>query len=237
MTLSKRDKREKQILDAASALFVRYGYDKTTVADIAREAGVSKGAIYLHVENKQELLEKLIVREMQTHGPGWLQALEDDPDGGTIAGFYRGTLRGMNSSPFMQAIFKQDGRVFGTYLRQPDNIYRRLNKMQSESHRIVLARRLQEAGAIRSDISADVIAYVMAILAFGLVTLGEMLGDREAPSIEAVIEGIALIMDKGLTPDAGGNPEATKRIVIEIYAALYAQYAELLNKESTDSID
>ncbi|MEM7028378.1 MAG: helix-turn-helix domain-containing protein, partial [Chloroflexota bacterium] len=43
MTKSDNKEREERILDAASNLFVHYGYDKTTVDDIAREAGVSKG--------------------------------------------------------------------------------------------------------------------------------------------------------------------------------------------------
>ncbi|MEM8858555.1 MAG: helix-turn-helix domain-containing protein [Chloroflexota bacterium] len=220
--------REQQILDAASRLFVQYGYDKTTVSDIAREAGVSKGVIYLHVENKEALLEKLIVLEMQTHGPTWLQQMDDDPDGGTIAGLYLGTLKAMNSSPFMQAVFRQDGRVFGNYLRQPNNIYRRLAEAQAEPSRTTLVRKLQEAGAMRDDIEAPVIGRIMSMLAFGLATVGSIAGEDDAAPIEKVIEGIALLMDKALTPDAGGNPEATKRIVREINEAMYEQFAALL---------
>ena len=55
--------RADRILDAASKLIVHYGYDKTTVSDIAREAGVSKGAIYLHWASKDDLFEALIFRE------------------------------------------------------------------------------------------------------------------------------------------------------------------------------
>ena len=43
MAKSDNKEREQRILDAAAELFVHYGYDKTTVSDIARQAGVSKG--------------------------------------------------------------------------------------------------------------------------------------------------------------------------------------------------
>jgi AcrR family transcriptional regulator len=43
------------ILDAGDALFQRYGYQKTTVDDIAREARVGKGTIYLHFKSKEEV--------------------------------------------------------------------------------------------------------------------------------------------------------------------------------------
>ena len=64
MPKSDNEQREQRILDAALDLFVHYGYDKTTVSDIAHEAGVSKGAIYLHFESKDDLFEALLIREL-----------------------------------------------------------------------------------------------------------------------------------------------------------------------------
>ncbi|WP_342373741.1 TetR/AcrR family transcriptional regulator [Myxococcus stipitatus] len=45
------------ILEAASEVFVRYGFKKASVEDIARKAGVGKGSIYLHFESKEALFE------------------------------------------------------------------------------------------------------------------------------------------------------------------------------------
>lgn len=43
------------LLAVAEALFERYGYKKTTVEDIAHEAGVGKGTVYLHFASKEEI--------------------------------------------------------------------------------------------------------------------------------------------------------------------------------------
>jgi AcrR family transcriptional regulator len=48
--VSNRDK----ILDAAELLLGRYGYRKMTVDDLAAEAGIGKGTIYLSFRSKQE---------------------------------------------------------------------------------------------------------------------------------------------------------------------------------------
>jgi AcrR family transcriptional regulator len=44
------------ILDATDRLLARFGYRKMTVDDIAAEAGIGKGTIYLHFTSKEELV-------------------------------------------------------------------------------------------------------------------------------------------------------------------------------------
>ncbi|MBQ9430748.1 MAG: TetR family transcriptional regulator [Kiritimatiellae bacterium] len=55
------------IMKAALDLFIERGYDRTTLDDIARAVGLSKGAVYWHFENKQALLSKLILTVVERH--------------------------------------------------------------------------------------------------------------------------------------------------------------------------
>lgn len=50
------------ILDAAVELFGRQGVSRTSLNDIARHAGVTRGAIYGHFENKVDLFSAMIQR-------------------------------------------------------------------------------------------------------------------------------------------------------------------------------
>lgn len=54
--------RSAELLDCAQRLFFEHGYDNTTVNDIIREAGLSKGAFYHHFTSKEALLEALAAR-------------------------------------------------------------------------------------------------------------------------------------------------------------------------------
>ena len=49
-----------KIIEAALKLFSRNGYSHTTLAMIAREAGFSRGPIYWHFSNKDELYEAVL---------------------------------------------------------------------------------------------------------------------------------------------------------------------------------
>ncbi|WP_027487846.1 TetR/AcrR family transcriptional regulator [Allorhizobium undicola] len=55
-------KRE-QIIDGAKRAFMKFGFDAASMNDITREAGVSKGTIYVYFQNKEDLFSALIERE------------------------------------------------------------------------------------------------------------------------------------------------------------------------------
>lgn len=52
-----------RLLQAATKLFQSRGYQHTSVEEIAREAGLAKGTVYVHFKNKQELLLHAIAEE------------------------------------------------------------------------------------------------------------------------------------------------------------------------------
>jgi AcrR family transcriptional regulator len=231
--------RESRILDAAADLFVHFGYDKTTVDDIARTAGVSKGAIYLHFKGKDALFEGLLIRELFTFGEQWLAHLEEDPSGVTIGGMYKAMLYALNENPFMAAIFKQDRQVFGTYLRKPGNFFRTMSDQQTDSGtapRYIFVKLMQEAGAMHTDLDPAIVAHIMDMLAYGLVAIEGIKPTGQIPPMEAVIEGIALIMDRALTVK-GSDPEIGKRIVRELAETGRQQYAALLKQKQESQDD
>lgn len=94
---------------AAATVFRRSGFDRARMSDVAREAGVAQGTVYLHVESKEQLLElaagrfadrvRSVVGSIDWTGIGTLDAFEasfvrlyaavfacvvDDPDGASL---------------------------------------------------------------------------------------------------------------------------------------------------------
>jgi Transcriptional regulator len=145
---------EARILEAAGQALIHYGYDKTTMDDIARAAGVSKSAIYARWKNKDALLEAVVWHEGQRYTAEWLARVEADPAGGTFHGIYRHALAALKDNPMMAAIMRRDRRLLGSYLRRAsvENLFRQ---------RMALLRfflkGLQDAGAVRQDVDVDVV--------------------------------------------------------------------------------
>jgi AcrR family transcriptional regulator len=224
---SDKEVREQRILDAAANLISHYGYDKTTVRDIANEAHISKGAIYLHFQSKEELFEALLLREISRYSEKWLELIEADPKGGTMAGVYKNSLYALNSSPFIAGFFKQDRRMMGTYIRKEGNLFQRIGR---NNGRAEFLRMMQEAGAIRQDIDPQIIAHIMTMLSVALVSMDEVMPADDIPAADVIIEAIGDLMDKALTPPDGGNHEAGKEVIRQIMEISRQQLSKINDK-------
>jgi len=60
-----RERRRQQIAVAAKKIFSVKGFNKTTMEDIAREAELSAGTLYLYYKNKNELFASLSLRVLK----------------------------------------------------------------------------------------------------------------------------------------------------------------------------
>lgn len=219
-THAENDARQQRILDAATELIIRYGYDKTTISDIANASGVGKGTIYLHFAGKDELFAALLLREIRKYTAAWLTAIEADPRGGTLGGIYMNVLAALHSSPLMAAILRRDVRIFGGYLHKPNTI---LRANSASSLRAEFIRALQEAGTVRSDVDAAVIAHIMDLFSYGYVSIADFKDPAQLPPADAVFRTIALIMDRAFTPEGGGDSEAGKAVIRRLTATALEQ--------------
>jgi len=51
-----------RVLDTAAELLVRWGYQRVTIDEVARHAGIGKGTVYLHFRTKDALFLTVLLR-------------------------------------------------------------------------------------------------------------------------------------------------------------------------------
>lgn len=222
--MSTDDQREERILDAARDLIVRFGYDKTTVREIAEGAGVSKGTIYLHFDGKKELFEGLLLREYQRVASSWLEYIEADPEGGTMGSMFRGILKAQHDSELMKAIYRQDRRILGSYLHSADNLFEAA--YAGSVHEEFVAG-MQRAGVIGEEFDTEVLAHVIDIIDYGFVSIGEVKDPEHSPSHEATIELMGELLDRALMPEGEVDTEAGKEVIHRLVEA----YGQVLGND------
>jgi len=60
------DPRRTRLLEAAVAVFARFGFRKTSMDEVARAAGVSRQGLYLHFANKEDLFRAAVGHALET---------------------------------------------------------------------------------------------------------------------------------------------------------------------------
>lgn len=65
-----------RIRDAAIALFNKQGIHNTSIQEIANQAGVAKGTIYLYFKNREELVRKVIAYCFDLYKKAFIEGVE-----------------------------------------------------------------------------------------------------------------------------------------------------------------
>lgn len=201
---------EARVLDAASELFVRYGYDKSTMNDIASKASVAKSTIYLRWKKKEDVFRALLFRESRLVTEEWIDRVEADPKGGTYGAWMRHALVSTFSNPFLTAMYKQDRRVLGSMIE-------RLGQTDLYQQRLAMFlhffKAMQDANAIRKDIDAHALTYLMNAIQFGLIHFVDVIPPEQTPDLSSVWEVLVEMVERLVTPEDGGDAEAGKIVV------------------------
>ena len=138
-----------QILEAAVRVFARQGFHQSTVAQIAKEAGVADGTIYLYFKNKDDILVQFFsVRTKQVFESfrEAVDAAENSTD--KLRNLVRRHLaefqRDKDGAVVYQVETHQNSRLAETQIRKMSKMYRDLISEIIEQG--------QQEGAIRKDL-------------------------------------------------------------------------------------
>lgn len=71
-----RAARREQLIEATIETIARLGYARTTLAEVARHAGLSHGLVNFHFQTKQKLLGEVLLRLADEYRQNWTAALK-----------------------------------------------------------------------------------------------------------------------------------------------------------------
>src|SRR5213592_5053074 len=184
------------IIDAAIRVFARNGYYNSRVSDIAREAGIASGTIYLYFKTKDDILVRLFREKMAE----WVAlvrkevAAERDPLA-KIRKIVALHFRVIQENPDLAEVVQVE-------LRQGQKFFRGASAHEISAYFDLIGSVLQEgveAGVFRRDLPVKV-AIKMLFGAMDQVTTSWVLGKRGYRLADAA-EPVANIFLKGVTRD------------------------------------
>jgi TetR/AcrR family fatty acid metabolism transcriptional regulator len=151
------DKRER-LLQAATRVFARRGFFGSQVADVAREADVAAGTVYLYFRNKDDLLISIFERTMRSAIDDGRAALArlDDP-GAQLRRIARLHLARLGADRDLAVVFQVELRQTTKFMEQFSHTYLR------EYLGIIrdVITRGQERGRFRRTLSATLASKIV----------------------------------------------------------------------------
>jgi AcrR family transcriptional regulator len=187
-----------RLIEAASRLFARHGVHATTLDDVARAAGFSKGAVYSNFDSKADLVTTLLRRETEAA----LRALHAMEVPGTELPYLPGAIRAAfapygpstaDDFSLMSELRSQalaDPEVMAVFVEQRRAVLDTLRGLVDQ----VFQGRTPEATGLTSDQLARLLITISVGSAFdapatGDVEPGDLMGDVVAALLRPAVGG------------------------------------------------
>jgi TetR/AcrR family fatty acid metabolism transcriptional regulator len=185
-----------QIVDAAIRVFARNGYYNSRVSDIAREAGIASGTIYLYFRTKEEILVTLFRDKMAAFVAHLRQEIAGEVD--AVAKIRRLVERHfsvLEQSPALAEVVQVE-------LRQGHKFFRGASAHEVSAYFELIGSVLEEgvaAGRFRADLPVKIATKVL-FGAMDQMATSWVLGKRGYRLVDAA-DAVATIFLKGVTRD------------------------------------
>jgi AcrR family transcriptional regulator len=194
------------LLEAAREAFARAGLERARVEDIARRAGVSKGAFYLHFDSKEDAFRELVQRllgALEEHVRRRIETedrLRADPSRTATEAFEAECHADVELLELLWRNRQIVSAVDGAAPKESRELFAGFRRRM----RALVAQRIverQSAGALRRDVDPEV---------FGDIVVGSyedlarrMADMRERPDLAAWVRSLLVVLYEGILERPG----------------------------------
>ncbi|WP_219417782.1 TetR/AcrR family transcriptional regulator [Pseudonocardia nigra] len=210
-----------RLLATAAELLVRWGYQRVTIDDVARQAGIGKGTVYLHFRTKDALFLTVLLRVHRRVVERMADRIAADPEHVLPARVTRSVYRELTADPVSRSLYFADAEVLGRLVHEATDTLGGLAARREETLGEHL-RLLQEAGCLRSDLSVEALRYTLAAIGTGFFVVDGMSvggADLDADARGALLEhAVAAALQVPEPPTA--ELERLAPVVAELYRSL-----------------
>lgn len=170
------DRMRARILDAATEQFQRWGIQRSTMEDVARQAGVSRITVYRRFATKEELVEQVILREFRRYFDKFLVDIAAAATAAdrVVLGF-SSSLRAIRGNPLIGAMITAEPNQFiGSLIGDGGRAVAMVREFVAQQ-----LRQEQRAGTISPDLHIDLVAEVMVRICASFLAIPSQVVDLD----------------------------------------------------------
>lgn len=194
---TKREERETRILNTAQDLLQKWGYRKTTLDDIAREAGIAKGTIYLSWPTRDKLFMAVVERAQISLLHEIARRMEQDPEGMNLIGLVKHSIEVTLENPVSRALVLRDTDFLGRLVHEQETA----TMVGQITGYMALLQALRSIGVVRDDVDLQEQAYSILTASWGPLLINTVLPAEMSLSDEMTVSIVVTTLKRLLNPD------------------------------------
>jgi AcrR family transcriptional regulator len=162
----RRENRRQQLLELGRQHFEKYGYKRTVIDELVKEAGIAKGTFYLYFSSKEELLMAVLVELREQARREYMEGLlKCETPADMIYYTLKFSLEGFNRTKLAERIARDDpeGMMFRKMMNLP-GMREEMETEVSEWKKLIQAG--IDMGQFRPDVDMNLTPLILGSLKF-----------------------------------------------------------------------
>jgi AcrR family transcriptional regulator len=165
--------RVERVLDSAAELLVRWGYQRVTIDDVARHAGIGKGTVYLHFRSKDALFLTVLVRVHRELVVRIADRMDADPREVLPSRLMRHVFEELTADPVARSLYMGDAEVLGRLVHEAgDTLGEFIARRQQAA--VEHIRLLADGGCLRPGLDPESALYAFSAVGMGFMVIDGM---------------------------------------------------------------
>jgi AcrR family transcriptional regulator len=162
--------RVERVLDSAAELLVRWGYQRVTIEDVARHAGIGKGTVYLHFRSKDALFLTVLMRVHRDLVERMVDRMDADAREVLPSRMMRHLYDEMAADPVARSLYLGDAEVLGRLAHEAAGTLGEISERRQEAV-VEHFRLLIDGGCLRPGLDPESALYAFSAVGTGFVAV------------------------------------------------------------------
>ncbi|HET8846646.1 MAG TPA: helix-turn-helix domain-containing protein [Ktedonobacteraceae bacterium] len=192
---ARQQERAELILNVAAEQLIRWGYKRVTMNDIAQQAGIGTGTIYLHWKTKETLYQVVMLREILAVWNMLLQRMRQDHREFYPHRMLRSVLLISMQRPITRAIFTGDNDILGKLVQSKFALQTRMVRTTDE---FVIF--LRDQGLMNTDLTVHMQQYALSAAVTGFCLVDPLIAETDRVSLEERVDALAHVIRHSFEP-------------------------------------
>ena len=214
--------RVERVLDSAADLLARWGYQRVTIDEVARHAGIGKGTVYLHFRTKDALFLTVLLRVQRRVVAAMADRIAADPAEVLPARMLRAQYLDVVADPVTRPLYLADPEVLGRLAVEEADTLGELGRRRDEVTRTHLDL-LREAGCLRDDLDTPALHHALAAVSAGFFFVDGLPGADRLPEPSAR----AALLER-VVADALQVPDPPVSVLARVAPVVLGGYQDLI---------